>query len=145
MILQMVGGGASPIPATIVAGDTVIYAPVSSWILLLNNTTYTDTGYGIKALKPCTLRIRYTVMRTGSAAISAKLQKNGVDVSGSEITGPTTNTPAHASIDIALSQNDVLRVFAKTAAASSSMVGGFAVSILATDLQGELNNLVIEP
>lgn len=142
---QRGGSGGAALPSTIVAGDTVIYAPSETVIVTTNSTTYGDTGWAIKALQPGTYRFKYAASRM-TAGISVKLQKNGVDVAGSEITSASSTVPSTGEFDVALAINDVVRVLAKSSSAGNyGAVSSFTVSILAVDLQGELNNIVTTP
>ena len=135
-----VGGSGVAFPSTPAAGDTSIYDKPG--IVIMTSATYAaaGTGYGITAVKAGVYRIRYTAGCTTSDGTGyAKLQKNGVDVASSEVSGSNTSTTK--VIDVSLSAGDALRLFVR-AQGAYSFAGAFTVSVLAADIQTQINTMV---
>lgn len=128
------GGGGIALPTSIVAGETVLYGINTK--KTTSNQTYKDvgTGWGFTALKAGTYRLKYNAAGNGAAYGMARITKNGVVVSGSEI---DTSGAAAATIDVSLAVGDVI----KEQYAYNSVLS-FIVSILATDLQAGINEII---
>lgn len=137
------GGGGLTLPDSPAAGDTVIYVKLDA-VEFDGVTTYTPagTGWGITARKSGTYRVYYCVgTDRGNSNGFTKLQRNGVDVSGSEIY--TQFGIVKKIIDISLTAGDTLRLYYKSSNAgygNGTTTAFFTVSMLAADLQTELNN-----
>lgn len=144
-ILGQSGGGIS-FPATPSAGDTPI--------LVYNGFYSLTTSYAAAPLFGFTANIagtyRITYCASGYVATSAglqmKLQKNGVDVVDSEITTSVSGiTPSTKTIDVALAEDDVIRVWTRrTGATSYSSLNTLVVSLLAADVQTEMDKYITQ-
>ena len=131
-------GGAS-LPSTIVAGETAIYA--TSQLFLFENATYVDTGCGFTALRSGIYRISFG-LAYGITYSVAKLRKNGVDVPDSEIQVAYNPGTSLKTIDVSLSAGDVIALWGKSTSAGKSAAGALRVSILATDLQDAIAEII---
>ena len=136
-------GGGAALPATIAAGDTVIYAICAHKVgAPATDGVFEDvgTGYGFTALKAGTYRFVYNVRRS-STGLNAqmRLTKNGTEVSGSLITNSDNLIPTYKTMDVSLAANDVIRLQWEYYIASNVYNNVFVVSILAADIQTELN------
>lgn len=133
------GGGGASLPSTIVAGDTVIYA--TSQLFLFENATYVDTGCGFTALRAGTYRISFG-LAYGTTYSVMKLRKNGVDVSGSEMQVSYNPGVSLKTIDVPLSAGDLVALWGKSTSTAKSTGGALRVSILATDLQDAIDEVI---
>jgi hypothetical protein len=137
--------GTFGLPATITAGDDVIYAKIIE--AGKTGTSYVDLGdgWGFTALLSGTYRIKYCIrvpyMWSGTAY--AKLKKNNTtDISSSEISADMGNL-ASKTIDVNLSAGEYAKLQVKdTVAGNFGYVNYFAVCILAAALREELQNAV---
>ena len=132
-------GGGIKLPDAISAGNTPIYEYADGTTSTSTSYVNAGTGFGITAVKAGTYRFKYAI--TGSNMPRARLTKNGIAVSGSEIT--TSNGVAVGTFDVALSAGDVVRL--QRIVNNSSYpcaTPRFVVGILATALQNGINNLV---
>lgn len=133
------GGGVS-LPDAPSAGDTCLYVKAYP-VINPNGTTPTSpgSGWGIICKKAGTYRIRYAG-NTVSATETLKLTKNGVDVSGSSLS-IASNATSEKQIDVSLNVNDQLRVL--MSGGTNVWITYFIVSILESDLQDEINKLIV--
>ena len=135
-------GGGIDLPGSPAAGDTPIYTYCPG--ATLNNTSYANTGagYGFTVLKAGTYRIFYSIAGVRGAAAYAKIQKNGTDISGSEVTA--ADYVVRKVIDVTLATGDIIRLqnYAHYASGWPMNLFGFGVAIAATDLQTGINGLI---
>jgi hypothetical protein len=140
-----VDGTGPGLPDTITAGETILRATFNT--TLSSNTAYADrgSGYIVTINKPGTYRFRYVLACYYSANLTtyARLTKNGSVVSGSEIAYPSANVLGLKYIDVACAAGDVIKLQAYTqTGAAAYFVAYFGVSVLASNIQTELNTLI---
>lgn len=133
--------GGVALPSTIAAGETTLYAIVNSTTYRSASYTSAGAGYNVTALVAGAYRFKYcTSPRRGSSGGAyARLTKNGVAVPDSEIV--STANPTSKIIDVALSVNDVIQVQRYTID-NDCYLPYFTVSILAADVQTEINKAI---
>lgn len=127
------------LPDTITAGTTSLYS-TKDW-KLIGSASYVEIGAGY----------RFTVQKAGAYRIAfigcappyeayLKLQKNGADVAGSELT--VLSPPSTKLIDVACVAGDVIKLWGRGYNAGVGWVVSFTVSILAGDLQTAINEVI---
>ena len=141
-------GGGVEFPATPAAGTTILHGKLGASFSATSTYASIGAGWGFVAQKAGTYRVMYSVMCLGnSGARYLKLQKNGSDVSDSEIYVNYTDisTSVSKTIDLTLNVGDQIKLFARATTVGtgySSGLGGFIVSILATDVQTAINEMI---
>lgn len=147
-------GGGVEFPATPAAGNTNILVHNAMYEFGALGLTYVAApfyGFTVKiaGVYRVTYRAAATKANTGSSyEFYVKLQKNGVDVSGSEtITTPAnyTMTDVVKTMDLSLAVNDVIRVLVHRS--DNACYGGLyalAATLLAADVQAELDKYLTQ-
>jgi hypothetical protein len=133
-------GGGAEFPATPTAGNTPIYVSTKKFSVPAYYG-YTDKGYNI-IVNAGTYRFTYTVMNnSGATAGHMQLTKNGVAVPNSEAIGYGTN--ATKTIDVVCATGDIIRTQLSALDAASFTVNDcFIISLLAGDVQAEINKFI---
>ncbi len=127
-------------PETPSAGDTPLFAKLALWTM--TGATYTNVGYTITIHKNGVYRFNYAVVcPAGTASCYGRLVLNGTEVSGSEAV-PTNNTTIFKTIDLTCTVGDIVNTQAKGSASTQSHIRGLIVSILAGDVQTEINGII---
>ena len=142
-ILGQTGGGVA-LPATIAAGDTVIHsifgdktgAPPTDGVYV-----NVGTNYGFTVIKAGTYRFKYDNKRLNTAlTANVRLTKNGSEVATSVLANSNHMTATHKTIDVSLAAGDAIRLQWEYYDATAYLTNTyFIVSILAADMQTELN------
>ena len=141
-------GGGVEFPATPAAGGTAIYVKTGTSFAATSTYAKIGAGWGFIAQKAGTYRVAYSVLHCGTDGNRyVKLQKNNVDISSTELTTNSTTPTLSISktIDINLSVGDRVDLLAKNNNISSVNavgIGGLSVSVLAADVQTEINTMV---
>ena len=139
------GGGGVSLPQTIEAGETIIYATFDTAYRIINTYTDVGSGYIVTINKAGAYRIRYYLGVTYASLKYgyARLTKNGTVVTNSELTVAANNGFGMKYIDIACNAGDVIRLQAYTNYSGTGYIPVyFGVSILANDVQSELDALI---
>lgn len=149
-IINKRGGGGVSLPGTILVGETPIIIKPD---LVLKSCTpdYTNvgSGYAFQVQKSCSCRIRYTgdLPNNFGSNFYYRLLKNGYEVipgSEMEFPGPYANA-TFAKLDVSLNAGDTMYLqFRGIGTSYSVRCRLFMVSILAGDIQAELNKVIIE-
>ena len=128
------GGGGVSLPQTIGAGETVLYC---------SKVAGSMPGYFtpiITVLEAGTYRFLYS--GTGSANVTIYLTQNGTQITGSSVTGGRYSMLIK-TLDVVCAAGDVIRLYGNRTSGEYGYFGQLTVSILAVDLQTELNNYLV--
>lgn len=140
-----VGGGVE-IPSTPVAGVLPIYAFTQGYQGGYNGAEYVVPGTTFTVKRACTLRITYELNGSSMGYTSGALFKNGIEVTNSRLSFDNSGYDpwTFKTIDVTFAANDVF----KLSLFGQGNYGAcyfrfFMLQITATDLQNEINNLIL--
>ena len=140
-----VGGGVE-LPTTPVAGVLPIYAFTQGYQGGYNGAEYVVPGTTFTVKRACTLRITYELNGSSMGYTSGALFKNGIEVTNSRLSFDNSGYDpwTFKTIDVTFAANDVF----KLSLFGQGNYGAcyfrfFMLQITATDLQNEINNLIL--
>ncbi len=138
-------GGGVELPSTITAGATIIHTKLEI-IKNPNPSTYGNlpAGWGVTILKAGIYRFFYSMVSTGGATLYLRLVKNGTLVADSEITNnfDSGEIIKPKIIDVSAVAGDQIRLQGRSGPVGC-YISGFGVGIIAQDVQGAFNELLI--
>lgn len=135
-------GGGVEFPSAPSAGDTVIFAVSETGTMASSASSYTDMGYVFTANNAGTYRFKYNVRITAAATAYARLTKNSSEVSGSAINTTSQTYGTSKVIDVACNAGDIVKFQMYRASSGFALTDALIVSILAADVQAEINNML---
>lgn len=141
------GGGGVSLPESIAPGETVLYANTQPCGIGFNGGVeyYLPVGYGISCVKTGTYRIKYYLRNASSGHV--RLMKNGIEVSGSYFAPSTDGQVYEKILDVPLVAGDQLKLhgigYGGSPPYTQVILTSFAVTIVAEDIQNELNGAII--
>ena len=136
------GGGGISFPSTPSAGDTPLFAALTT--KSANSTNWTNLFATFTIKKAGTYRFKYAAQDISSNLYTyAHLAKNGTEVADSLITiGSGIKSVYMKTIDVACAQNDVIAYQMRVVNSGNGVSLGLVVSILADDVQAGINDVM---